>query len=274
MLGHMVVRTLSPAFTVIGTVRGEAACAGGSADGYRMLGHVDASQPTSVARALETARPEVVVNCIGAVKQVAAGQDHVLAVRLNALFPHELRDLCGRHGARLIHISTDCVFSGRRGNYRETDEADPLDLYGRSKLLGEIVAADCLTLRCSLIGRELRERHGLVEWFLGQRGGSIRGYSGAVFSGVTTQEMARVIALLCQPTSSLSGLWHVAAAPIDKYSLLQRLNEAFGTCTRIERDTAFVCDRSLDGSAFSQRTGYRAPGWDAMIEELALTRGG
>jgi len=272
MLGHVVLRTLMPVHEVAGTIRGnpETDAVGPLLRSARLLGQVDASRPESVAGALAAVRPEIVVNCIGAVKQNAAGQDDVLAIRLNALFPHELAKLCRAQGARLIHISTDCVFSGTRGRYRETDGPDPLDLYGRSKLLGEVAAGNCVTLRSSLIGRELRECQGLVEWFLSQRGGTIKGYARAIFSGVTTYEMARVIRGLCEADSGITnGLWHVAAEPIDKYALLQRLNLAFSTNTRIDRDTTFACDRSLDGTAFSQRTGYRAPSWDAMIDELA-----
>jgi dTDP-4-dehydrorhamnose reductase len=271
MLGSAILRSLNPSFDVVGTVRGRP-------DVYevhpilgstRLLGNVAAEDIGSVEAVLASARPQLVVNCIGAVKQSPAGQNPVSAITINTLFPHQLAALCQREGCRLIHISTDCVFSGTRGNYRETDAADAPDLYGRSKLLGEPSGSGCLTIRSSLIGREIRTPFGLVEWFLANRGGAVRGYTRAIFSGVTTAEMARIVARIWTEASDLEGLWHVAAAPIDKCTLLTLLDTAFATQTAIEPDDSVVCDRSLDGTAFRRRLRYAPPAWETMIAELA-----
>jgi dTDP-4-dehydrorhamnose reductase len=271
MLGHVVLRNLASSCDVVGTVRQPA-------DAYRghplieaahLLGNVDAAHIETIDRALSIAQPKLVINCMGVIKQSVAGQDPVASIRINTLFPHELAALCVRRGCHLIHISTDCVFSGRRGNYGETDIPDAEDLYGRSKLLGEVTGTGCLTLRTSLIGRELRERLGLLEWFLSQRGRHVKGYTGAIFSGVTTREMARIITKLYRSDSFLEGLWHVAGPSIDKYNLLRQIDLVFKTKTVIQPDNTIELDRSLDGTAFSNRTGYVAPSWTTMIDELA-----
>jgi dTDP-4-dehydrorhamnose reductase len=233
------------------------------------FGGVDARDTTRLVSVIREFAPDAVVNGIGVVKQRAEAKDAVPAIEINALLPHRLLDMCRDHGARLVHISTDCVFSGRAGNYRETDTPDPVDLYGRSKLLGEIHDVSGLTLRTSIVGLELGRHLGLVEWFLAARG-DIRGYRRAIYTGVTTRTLARIIEHLLIRRPDLAGLWHVASAPIDKYDLLTRLSAALGrTDIMIAPDDEFACDRSLSADRFEAETGYRAPGWDEMIAGLA-----
>jgi dTDP-4-dehydrorhamnose reductase len=213
-------------------------------------------------------RPAAVINCVGMVKQLPAARDPLATVSLNALLPHRLARLCTLCGARLVHISTDCVFSGRQGNYGEQDRPDAEDLYGRSKLLGEVTdRADVLTLRTSLIGRELVTRHGLIEWFLGQTG-SVRGFSEAIFSGLPTDELATVIAERVLPRPDLHGLYHVGAEPVNKYDLLQLVRTVYGRSTRIVEDASVKVDRSLNSSRFRRVTGYVAPGWPELIRQM------
>ncbi len=221
-----------------------------------------------IAALVARVRPEAVVNAVGVVKQRKEAEDAVLAIETNALFPQRLARLCQETGARLVHFSTDCVFSGRRGSYRESDLPDPADLYGRSKLLGEVDAPQ-LTLRSSIIGLEQGRRQGLVEWFLASRG-SVPGYRRAIYTGLTTLEMARLVGRLLVAQPRLAGIYQVASQPIDKFTLLSRLAHELGrTDIRIEPVDEPRCDRSLDGSAFAAATGYRAPGWDEMLGELA-----
>jgi dTDP-4-dehydrorhamnose reductase len=270
MLGHKLWQTALSRFETRATVRG---AAGFFVDrGYAVqsvLPHVEASDPNALIRALADARPDVVVNCIGVVKQLAAAKDARISISLNALLPHQLADLCEAVGARLIHISTDCVFSGRKGMYRESDPSDADDLYGRTKLLGEVGRPGCLTLRTSIIGRELATRNGLVEWFLSNRGKGVRGYSKAIFSGLTTPVLSTLILDLIEQHPNLDGLYQVAAEPIDKYELLQLLNDAYESDVVIERDESVVIDRSLDGSRFRDATSFTAPSWPRMIEAMA-----
>jgi dTDP-4-dehydrorhamnose reductase len=270
MLGHKVLQTLSDDTEAYGSVRGRgndvsavAPAAAGIVEG------VAAEEFDTVVEAVGQTRPDAIVNCIGIVKQLDEAKAPLRAISINSLFPHRLSRLAEAAGARLVHVSTDCVFSGARGGYSEDDLPDPIDLYGRSKLLGEVVDAQALTLRTSMIGRELQGSHGLLEWFLSQEGGRVRGFRRAIFSGWTTNALARVILELVERHSSLTGLWHVAAEPINKFELLELLRDAFALDVEIEPDDEVVLDRSLDGSRFRAETGITAPPWRDMIAELA-----
>ncbi|NOU10917.1 MAG: SDR family oxidoreductase, partial [Nitrospira sp.] len=183
--------------------------------------------------------------------------------------PHRLALLCRTIGARLIHFSTDCVFSGRKGNYRETDQPDAEDIYGRTKLLGEVSEPHCLTLRTSMVGPELSRKTGLLEWFLAQRGQTVKGFTKAIFSGFPTSELARIVELVLTDVPAIHGLYHVAAQPISKYDLLTLVRDRLHVPVTIERDVTFQCDRSLDASRFHQDTGYLPPAWEAMIDDMA-----
>lgn len=232
-------------------------------------GGLEAGNPDSILQVVDAVRPELVVNCVGIVKQVPAATDPVASLTVNALFPHRVAAACQATGARLIQISTDCVFSGRKGGYTEADVPDAEDLYGRSKLLGEVTTAGALTLRTSIIGRELSRQSGLLEWFLANRKKRVRGYTNAIFSGFTTQSLAEILAWVIADQPTLAGLYHVASEPISKYSLLTKISKAFGLETEVEPYDEHRCDRSLDASRFRTATGWQPPSWDAMIEVLA-----
>jgi len=233
----------------------------------RAVGPIDATDASTLSQTIDRLRPDVVVNCVGVVKQSSVVNDAVSTLLLNSVLPQRLRALCAAAGVRLIHISTDCVFSGRRGGYRESDVPDAEDLYGRSKLLGE-AEPPSLTLRTSMIGRELQGRHGLIEWFLNARG-PVTGYRRAIFSGLTTRELARVILDVVESHPDLAGLYHVAAAPIDKCSLLEQFAAACGLHAVVVPVDEPAIDRSLNGTEFLRRTGRVIPAWDRMIAELA-----
>lgn len=268
MLGHKLWQTAAPRLDTWVTMRDEGGSLPDAFDRGRIVGGVQAGEFDTVARALARVRPKVIVNCLGVVKQRADAADPLVALTVNSLFPHRLAALCALAGCRLIHISTDCVFSGQRGGYAETDVPDATDLYGRTKQFGEVAGAGCLTLRTSIIGRELATSHGLVEWFLG-RHGVIPGYTHAIFSGLTTAELSRVILRVIDDHPALTGVYHVAAEPISKYDLLVRLNDALGRGATIQPDASVRIDRSLDGRRFAAATSYAAPPWDRMIEELS-----
>lgn len=270
MLGHKLVEALANDFDVYATCRAPKPQLGRPALApERLVAGVTAEDFTSVVTAFARVRPDAVLNCIGVIKQVGAAKQAIPSLTINALFPHQLAELCRATGARLIHFSTDCVFSGDKGAYTLDDPSDARDLYGRSKYLGEVGGPGCLTIRSSIIGPELEGKHGLVEWFLAQRGKSIKGFRKAIYTGFPTVEMAKIVALLLRDNAALEGVWQVASAPITKYDLLQKLNAKLGLGTTIAPDDDFVCDRSLDGSAFSAATGYRSPDWDALVGALA-----
>jgi dTDP-4-dehydrorhamnose reductase len=231
-------------------------------------GGIDLRTVEALAPVLAAFRPGAVINAVGIVKQRQAAAEIIPSLEINALLPHRLALACHDAGARLVHLSTDCVFSGRKGNYAEADPADAADLYGRTKYLGEVHAPNAITLRTSIIGPELARKAGLLEWFLAQTG-TIRGFRKAIFSGFTTIEMGRIIELLLTRFPQAAGVYHVAAEPISKYDLLMLIRERLGRAVEIEPDDTFACDRSLDATRFRSEFGYRPPAWPAMVDELA-----
>jgi len=271
MLGHRVWREFHEsmdAFAVVRRPYGDYARLGWF-EAARVIDGVDVSSDDALERAFGVARPDVVINAVGIVKQRQDASDAVQSIAINALLPHRLAAICGSSGARLIHLSTDCVYTGSRGSYSEADPPDARDLYGRSKLLGEVDSEGCLTIRTSMVGREIGSSRGLIEWFLSRRGETVKGFTRAHFSGLTTAELSRVIRRVAQDHPELRGVWHVAGEQISKYDLLTMVNRVLGLGTTIVADDAFVCDRTLDASRFMHATGYRPPSWAAMIAELA-----
>lgn len=270
MLGNAMLRVLAEgdAHEVYGTARSASVRRHFAAPlAERILSGVDVENADALARLFDEVRPQAVINCIGLVKQLAAADDPLQALPINALLPHRLARLCSLVGARLVHVSTDCVFDGRKGNYRESDPSDAEDLYGKSKYLGEVAYPHTITLRTSIIGRELEGAHGLVGWFLAQHG-KVRGYRKAVFSGLPTVELSRIVRDVVLPRPDLSGLYHVAAAPIAKYDLLKLVAAAYGKAIEIEPDDRVVIDRSLDATRFRAATGYVAPPWPELVARM------
>ena len=270
MLGHKLCQMLSARFDTFATLRGlpRDLARYGLIEPARLLGGVDAADFDSIVRAVAQVGPAAVINCIGIIKQLPTAKDPIVSIAANSLLPHRLGNLCRAVGARLVHISTDCVFSGRKGMYCEDDPADAEDLYGRSKLLGEVAGPGCLTLRTSIIGRELCTQSGLVEWFLGNRGGRVRGFTRAIYTGLTTRALAEVISTVLERHPQLEGLWQVSSEPIDKCALLRLINEAYGAEVEIVADDQFACDRSLDSTRFRRAIGWQPPAWPAMIADL------
>ena len=271
MLGHTLIDLLAgrPGLDVAGTIRDPAPPAAHRTGTTPVTIHpgIDVARPGTLDALLDDVRPDVIVNAVGIVRQVAAGNDPIATIELNALLPHRLARLAAAQRARLIQVSTDCVFSGRRGGYTEDDAPDPVDLYGRTKLLGEVVDGDALTIRTSVVGHELATRHGLVEWFLAQTG-TVPGYSRAVFSGLPTVELARVIADEVLPRPTLRGLFHVGAAPIAKLDLLALVADRYAARATLEPRDEPVIDRSLDARRFTDATGYRAPAWPDLVAAM------
>lgn len=228
---------------------------------------IDIENSESLIGVFNLVQPDVVINCVGLVKQLIAESDYEKVIRTNALFPHQLLKICGAHNSRLIHFSTDCVFSGIRGNYSEIDIPDASDIYGRSKLLGEIISNNVVTIRTSIIGHELSSCHSLVEWFLSQNN-SVKGYKKAIFSGLPTVEVARVIRDYIIHNKKLSGLYHLSASPISKYDLLKEVAKVYGKEIDILSDDDLVIDRSLNSSNFCSKTGYVPGEWPDLIRAM------
>jgi len=275
MLGHQLLRHFKERHDVRVTLRlGREAY-----EAYRLFEPgmafygIDARQMDALLQVIEDFRPEAVVNAIGIVKQRSEAKEVIPSLEINSLLPHRLVLVCRIVGAMLVHLSTDCVFSGRKGNYCETDFSDADDLYGRTKFLGEVSESHCLTLRTSMIGPELSRKTGLLEWFIAQRGQTVKGFTKAIFSGFPTTELARIVERVLVDVPTVHGVYHVAARPISKYDLLTLIRDRLKLPITIERDSTFECDRSLDATRFHRDTGYSPPPWGVMIDDMASHMG-
>jgi dTDP-4-dehydrorhamnose reductase len=274
MLGNAALRLFAgdEQFDAFGTVRSQHSVALFPRENRSKIVHgPNVENPDGILRLFDQIKPGVVINCIGLVKQLSEADDPLAAIPINSLLPHRLARVCAVAGARLVHMSTDCVFSGSKGGYVESDFADAKDLYGRSKFLGEVDYPNAITLRTSIIGHELTGHRSLIGWFLAQEG-KVKGYKKAVFSGVPTVELARVIKDYVIPNECLRGLYHVSAEPISKFDLLTLVAKAYGKQIAIEADEDLVINRSLDSSRFREATGYKPATWIELVASMQKFR--
>lgn len=271
MLGHRLWAELSRHYEVWGTIRSSAERLPSISgiDRNRIRGDVDANNFDEVVRALAGVEPDVVINCIGVVKQHPLSSDPLTALEINALLPHRLSLIAKAASIRLIHFSTDCVFSGNKPlPYCEDDQSDAEDLYGRTKFLGEISYGDhTLTLRTSIIGRELQTQYGLIEWFLRQNK-PVNGWRNAIFSGFTTNFIARILLEHVLANPKLAGVYHLSSDALSKYDLLNLVNKIYKRRTRIDPDDTVNCNRALDSTRFRMETGFHPPSWPEMIQDM------
>ena len=271
MLGHQLLKSLKLQHEVKVTLRQNLA----SYLKYELFSEVnvyacvDVRSLDRLTEVMADFRPEAVINAVGIVKQRPIATESIPSLEINSLLPHRLSVLCKVAGARLVHLSTDCVFSGKKGNYREDDFSDAEDLYGKSKFLGEVHDNNCLTLRTSIIGRELSRHQSLLDWFLAQSG-VVKGFENAIYTGFTTVEMSRIIEMMLVNFPKASGLYQISSDPINKYELLKLFREKFKHNLNIIPDKGFVCNRSLDSTRFRTTFGYAPPSWSDMIEELSV----
>lgn len=235
----------------------------------KVIENVEVTDFARVARVIDDLKPDYVLNCVGVIKQRNKELSPVSCITLNALLPHKLAEMTQSYGGRVIHFSTDCVFDGKTGGYTEEDFSNATDIYGRTKALGEITSENALTLRTSIIGRELVGHASLLDWFLAQEGKTIRGFTNAIYSGVTTTQMVKIVSLILKNHPGLSGLFQVVADPINKFDLLMLARKIFDRNVHVEAYADFQIDRSMRGDKFTQATGYRSPGWPALMQDLA-----
>lgn len=237
--------------------------------GGDVIPEIDVTDFPALEAALAAFRPEYVINCVGVIKQRAEAVSPIPSITINSLLPHQLARMASRWGGRVIHFSTDCVFSGRRGGYTEEDFSDAEDLYGKSKFLGETAADNALTLRTSIIGRELANHRSLLDWFLAQNHKTIRGYRRVIYSGVTTNHLAELVARIIEQHRELHGLYQVASEPIPKYDLLSLLRDLYRLDVAMEPDDREISDRSMKGEKLRQAIGYQCPPWPVLARQLA-----
>jgi len=269
MLGHKLWLSWQYDFEVFGTVRKPI----NNKYSYifkpdRLIEGVTIEDQKMVNSVINDLKPDFVINCIGIVKQLDVAKDAIASIQTNALFPHQLSKLCQKSGVKLIHLSTDCVFSGNKGSYKETDIPDGRDLYGLSKLMGEVKEDSCLTIRTSIIGRELETKHGLLQWFLSQNHQEVKGFEKAIFTGFTTNYLAKIIKRIIENETNITGLYHVASAPINKYQLLNTIKDIYQLDIIINKDIEFSCNRSLNGSRFNSLLNFHSPSWSELIKQM------
>jgi dTDP-4-dehydrorhamnose reductase len=271
MLGHQLLKSLSSKHEVRVTLRQRLSAYKDfnlfSAE--NAYGGVEIGSMDRLIDVLGEFRAEAVVNAVGIVKQRPTATESIPSLEINSLFPHRLAGLCKATGIRMVHMSTDCVFSGKKGNYKETDPSDAEDLYGRTKYLGEVYDNHCVTLRTSIIGKELSRKQGLLEWFLSQRG-SVQGFKNDFFSGFTTLELSRIIERILTEHPGKGGLYHVSSDPISKFDLLNLIKKKMGLRIEIIPTEEPRLDRSLDSTRFRREFNYTLPTWEEMIRELSL----
>ena len=274
MLGHKIFQTLRDQFPeTFCTIRKSSTNYSYNKipilQGENVISAIDGMAFDRVENYLVELRPDFVVNCIGIIKQRGEAKVSVPSISINSLLPHRLASLLEVWGGRLIHFSTDCVFSGRTGNYTESDNSDAEDLYGKSKSLGEVTTENALTLRTSIIGRELTGRESLLEWFLSQNHGSVKGYRRVIYSGTTTNQIAILVRDIIKKHYDLSGLYQVVSTPISKHDLLCKLREAYQLDIDVTPEDGVISDRSMRGDKLRDAIGYVSPPWEVLVRSLA-----
>jgi dTDP-4-dehydrorhamnose reductase len=267
MLGHKLVEVLNSRFEVWATVRNTENTAS------RIVCGVEAESIVTVREAIHRVQPDVIINAIGVIKQMESSKNVVKALTINSIFPHLVAEIAKEIGARFITISTDCVFSGEKGNYSETDIPDARDVYGKSKNLGEVIEGNCLTIRTSIIGHELNSSHSFLDWFLSNEAGTVQGFKNAIFSGFPTVVLSNIIADVIEKFPDLRGLYHVSSEPINKYDLLTLIKKMYRANIEITPDETFCIDRSLDSTEFREITGFKPKPWIEMVKEMESNRG-
>lgn len=271
MLGHKLAEKWKERFDVFTTLRGDFS----QYERYEIFEkektfeNIDVEDIKAVEKVVKNVTPEVIFNAVGIIKQLPSSKNVVKTLKINSIFPHQLSELAEKYGARLINISTDCIFDGKRGNYREEDLPNAVDLYGKSKNLGEVIEGNCLTIRTSIIGREIGTSHSLVEWFLGNRGEKVRGFVNAIYTGFPTCVLAEIIAEYILTNPNLRGLYHISSEKINKFELLNLIKQAYKIECEIEPFADFRIDRSLNSEKFRKETGFEPLEWSEMIKKMA-----
>lgn len=270
MLGHkaFTIFRQNQSFETFGTARKISDINKYFPNTKNIFSSVDALNPNSIFDLIDEINPDIILNCIGIIKQLKEAKDPILSIEINSLFPHKLAKHIKNSKARLIHISTDCVFSGDKGSYNENNDSDAKDLYGKSKYLGELKNYDnCITLRTSIIGPELKGKLSLLEWFLAQNT-SVKGYVNAIYSGLTTFELINIIENYVIKKSTKNGLYHISSNTISKFDLLKIIANVYNKKTVIEPFEEFKNNKSLNSDMFKNDFGYIVKPWETMISEM------
>lgn len=259
MLGHVLYSELKKSHKVWGTVRSKK-WHPDLLEGY------DVDDLAKVEKLINDIKPDFVINCIGIIKQLKASKDKIISLEVNSLWPHRLAEICERHNTKMIHFSTDCVFSGNKGNYQEGDLADARDTYGLSKFMGEVDYPHTLTLRTSIIGHELNSQVSLVDWFMSQSG-ECKGFTHAIYSGFPTVVVARFLNDVIFK-KFISGVYHFSSESINKYELLKLVADVYGKKINIVPSDEIKIDRSLNSDRLRSELNWKPESWPSMVKSM------
>jgi len=230
----------------------------------RLIGSIDVLDSERLDQLFAENKPQVVINCTSLSKSMINDADPLKFIELYSMLPHRLARLCNRYSARLIHISSDGVFSGKKGNYREIDKADADDLYGRSKFLGEVTNPNCITIRTSIIGHDNSLQNGLISWYLSNKY-SCKGYTKAIFSGLPVCVLAQILVDFVIFNLKLEGVYHIGSNPISKFDLLKLVAEIYDSHVSVKPDHSVIMNRSLNTEKFQREANYSPPNWDTLV---------
>lgn len=263
MMGHKLLEVLSGHVDLYVTYRKKA---GIIHPKNLVFENMDVNEWGKLETVISIVKPDVIINCVGIVKQKKS--DDLDLMLVNNIFPKKLASYCIENNVRLFHLSTDCVFSGVQGNYKETDTPCPVDIYGASKYFGEVHGPGIITIRTSMIGWQVKDFGSLLSWFVLQRGKNISGYQNVIFSGLSTAVLSKLILDLILVYSIPPGLYHIPGPAISKFDLLNKIKDQMGLVVEIEPEYSYHIDRSLCGDKFYNATGWRSPSWNEMIAEV------
>ena len=233
---------------------------------------ISMKKDTEFIRLIDKISPNLIINCLGIVKQKLSDHNYLSTIYMNSLLPHRIEKICRKFSIRLINFSTDCVFSGVKGNYIEDDIPDPIDFYGRTKLVGEVNYGNVLTLRTSFIGHQINSKYGLLEWFLTQKD-NCKGFVNVIYSGLPTIEIAKILNEHIIFNKKLIGLYQISGNTINKYELLSLIKNIYGLKLNIEKEHKVKIDRSLNSKKFKDATGYKPSDWESLIKKMYKYRG-
>lgn len=242
--------------------------------GYNVVGvgrtDVDASNySTMLHKYVENNMSEgdVVINCMGTIKPRVDELGDINAIKVNSLFPRELANLCEQYGVKLIHPTTDCVYTGSKGDYNENDPYDVSDVYGMTKALGE--PSNCTVIRTSIIGEEVGQGRSLVEWVKGNKGGKTNGYLNHYWNGVTCLQFAKIIETMISDNLFWVGTKHLHSDKLDKQQLSELINDSFGLGITITPTTvSTTVDRSMSTIYGDNLSKFNIPPLKTQIQEM------
>ena len=265
MIGHKIAQSLEDFELILASRKSISLKSIGIIKGKMVLHNLITD---SLDLLLDSTTPDIIINCAGITTRRGVEDNIVNTGLLNSELPHKLDSWANLNSKKLIHFSTDCVFSGNRGNYLDNDFADADDIYGKSKALGEVDSPNTLTLRCSMIGRELYNFTELFEWLLKNKNKKIEGYSNTFYSGITTVRMGIILNQILKKNLNLSGIYNISSTPISKFDLLIKLSNAFNLNVEVKQNTNNKSNKVLISEKFTEITGIYPPNWDDLISEF------